>query len=463
MLKGISVMIGETVAAISTPKGKGGIAVIRVSGDKSRDVLSRCFVSKGKSPADNPRRAIFGTIVDGAEEIDTGIAVFFSEGASFTGEDSFEISCHGGVAVTQAVLSAVFRAGAVPAEAGEFTRRAFINGTLSLTEAEAVGRLIDADTESRRRLAANAAKGSLSEKTEGIRNSLLDALTALYAVIDYPDEDLGNDGEEEIGAALEESIASLTALLRTYRTGSAVADGVVTVICGSPNCGKSTLYNLLCGSEKAIVTDVAGTTRDTLWETVDAGGITLRLADTAGIRETADTVESIGVDRARASMMEADLIISVFDGSRPLTKDEKELLSLLSEIDCAKIAVINKSDREGFSADESISLSNDKTVIMSAKYKEGEEALYSAINELFNADKLSLGHDAILWEARHKATVENVISLLSDARESLLMGDPCDAVCTLCESAVSELSLLDGRGVTEDIVSRIFARFCVGK
>ena len=194
MLKGISVMIGETVAAISTPKGKGGIAVIRVSGDKSRDVLSRCFVSKGKSPADNPRRAIFGTIVDGAEEIDTGIAVFFSEGASFTGEDSFEISCHGGVAVTQAVLSAVFRAGAVPAEAGEFTRRAFINGTLSLTEAEAVGRLIDADTESRRRLAANAAKGSLSEKTEGIRNSLLDALTALYAVIDYPDEDLGNEG-----------------------------------------------------------------------------------------------------------------------------------------------------------------------------------------------------------------------------------------------------------------------------
>ncbi|MBQ3528210.1 MAG: tRNA uridine-5-carboxymethylaminomethyl(34) synthesis GTPase MnmE [Clostridia bacterium] len=456
-------MIGETVAAISTPKGKGGIAVIRTSGDRSAEILGKCFRSKGKDPAEHPRRAIFGEIVDGDEIIDTGIAVFFEQGASFTGEASFEISCHGGVAVTQAVLKAVFKAGAVPAEAGEFTRRAFVNGTLSLTEAEAVGRLIDADTESRRRLAANAAKGSLSEKTEGIRGSLLDVLSALYAAIDYPEEDIGNEGEEQIGAVLSENIDSLTALLRTYRTGSAVADGVVTVICGSPNCGKSTLYNLLCGSEKAIVTDVAGTTRDTLWETVDAGGITLRLADTAGIRETGDTVESIGVDRARASMREAELIISVFDGSRELSWDEKELLKELSEIDCAKIAVINKSDTEGFFADENISLENDKTVIMSAKYKEGEDALYDAIAELFNADKLSLGQDAILWEARHKSTVENVIALLGDARESLLFGDPLDAVCTLCESAVSELSLLDGRGVTEDIVSRIFARFCVGK
>lgn len=455
-------MIGETVAAISTPKGKGGIAVIRISGDKSAEILKKCFISK-KSPVENPRRAVFGTVTDGCEEIDTAVAVYFAEGASFTGEASAEISCHGGIAVTQAVLSAVFKAGAVPAEAGEFTRRAFINGNLSLTEAEAVGRLIDADTESRRKLASSAARGSLKEKTETIRNSLADVLAALYAVIDYPDEDIGNEGEEQILWVLDNNISALDSLLRTYKTGSAVANGVVTVICGSPNSGKSTLYNLLCREEKAIVTDIAGTTRDTLWETVEAGGITLRLADTAGIRETGDRVESIGVDRARSAMKEAELIISVFDGSRPLCDEEKELLSFLSELDGAKIAVINKSDKESFSICSEISAANDKTVVMSAKYKEGEEQLYCAINELFNSESLSLSSDAILWEARHKATVESVMALLTDARSALTMGEPADAVCTLCESALSELSLLDGRGVTEDIVSRIFARFCVGK
>jgi len=455
-------MIGETVAAVSTAKGKGGIAVIRISGDRSGEILNRCFVSK-KSPVDNPRRAIFGSVVDSGEIIDTAVAVFYLAGASFTGEDSAEISCHGGVAVTQAVLEAVFKAGAVPAEAGEFTRRAFVNGRLTLSEAEAVGRLIDADTDSRRRLASNALRGSLREKTESIRNSLADVLSALYAVIDYPDEDIGNEGEEQIDSVLSENISSLNALLRTYKTGSAVADGVVTVICGSPNCGKSTLYNLLCSEEKAIVTDVAGTTRDTLWETVDAGGITLRLADTAGIRETDDAVESIGVDRARGAVRDAQLVISVFDGSRELSDSERELLVELSTLSCARIGVINKSDKDTFSICKEIEEANDKTVVMSAKLGDGEEALYSAINDLFNADKISISSDAVLWEARHKAAVESVIALLTDARDALAMGDPADAVCTLCESALSELSLIDGRGVTEDIVSRIFARFCVGK
>ena len=456
-------MIGETVAAISTPKGKGGIAVIRVSGEDSARILERCFKPKGRSPVENPRRAVFGSVVDGSEEIDTAIAVYFQRGASFTGEESFEISCHGGTAVTQAVLSCIFKAGASPADPGEFTRRAFVNGKLSLTEAEAVGRLIDADTDSRRRLASNAQRGALREKTSELRRDLSGVLAALYAAIDYPEEDIGNEGEEQIEGVLSSTIDSLSALLRTYRTGSAVADGVVTVICGSPNCGKSTLYNLLCHDDKAIVTDVAGTTRDTLWETVEAGGITLRLADTAGIRTTGDVVESIGVERARSAMNEAALVITVFDGSRELEREERMLLSSLSEMTCAKIAVINKADTDTFSIDKEIEKANDKTVVMSAKCGEGLEELYKAIEELFNADKLSLDTDPVLWEARHKASVENVVALLSDAREALLFGDPTDAVCTLCESALSELSLLDGRGVTEDIVSQIFARFCVGK
>lgn len=455
-------MIGETVAAVSTPAGKGGIAVIRISGEKSAEIVNKCFVSK-KSPVETPRRAVFGTVVNGEEAVDTGICVYFSEGASFTGEASAEISCHGGVAVTKAVLEAVFRAGASPADAGEFTRRAFVNGKLTLSEAEAVGRLIDADTDSRRRLASNALRGSLREKTEGIRNALLDVLSALYAVIDYPDEDIGNEGEEQIEGVLTENIKALNALLRTYKTGSAVADGVVTVICGSPNCGKSTLYNLLCKEEKAIVTDVAGTTRDTLWETVDAGGITLRLADTAGIREADNVVESIGVDRARDAMRKAQLVISVFDGSRELNTEETALLSELFALDAARIAVVNKSDKEDFRVCSEIEAANDRTVVMSAKNGDGEEELFRAIGDLFNEDKISISADAVIWEARHKAAVESVIALLTDARDALLYGDPADAVCTLCESALSELSLIDGRGVTEDIVSRIFARFCVGK
>ncbi len=457
-------MIGDTIAAVSTPKGKGGIAVIRISGDKCAEILSKAFVPMGKlSPADNPRRAVFGTVVDGDEEIDTAICTFFSRGASFTGEESAEISCHGGIAVTQAVLSCVFKAGAVPAEAGEFTRRAFVNGRLTLTEAEAVGRLIDADTDSRRRLASSAQRGSLSKKTEEIRASLVGVLSALYAAIDYPEEDIGNEGEEQIEGVLTSNIAELSRLLDTYKTGSAVADGVVTAICGTPNSGKSTLYNLLCRSEKAIVTDIAGTTRDTLWETVDAGGITLRLADTAGIRETGDKVESIGVDRARDCMEKAELVISVFDGSRELSEDDRELLSSLRELKSAKIAVINKSDTASFAIDKDISAVNDMTVVMSAKEGEGLPGLYSAISRLYNAESISLDHDAVLWEARHKATVESVIALLQEAVDALLACDPTDAVCTLCESALSSLSLLDGREVVEDIVSQIFARFCVGK
>lgn len=457
-------MLSDTIAAVSTPKGKGGIAVIRISGDKCREVISKVFVPMGKlAPGDNPRRAVFGTVVDGNEEIDTAICTFFSRGASFTGEESAEISCHGGIAVTQAVLSCVFKAGAVPAEAGEFTRRAFVNGKLTLTEAEAVGRLIDADTNSRRRLASSAQRGSLSKKTEEIRSSLIGVLSALYAAIDYPEEDIGNEGEEQIEGVLSANIAELSRLLDTYKTGSAVADGVVTAICGTPNSGKSTLYNLLCQSEKAIVTDIAGTTRDTLWETVDAGGITLRLADTAGIRETGDKVESIGVDRARDCMETAELVISVFDGSRELSTDDRELLARLKELKSAKIAVINKSDTASFTADKDISEVNDETVVMSAKEGEGLSELYTAISKLYNTESISLDHDAVLWEARHKATVENVIELLCEAKSALLACDPTDAVCTLCESALSALSLLDGREVVEDIVAQIFVRFCVGK
>lgn len=456
-------MLNETIAAVSTPRGRGGIAVIRISGEESRDVLRACFKPGYTAPWDAPRRACFGSVVCGDEIVDTVVATFFAGNASFTGEDSAEISCHGGTAVTAAVLEAVLRAGAKPAEAGEFTRRAFVNGKLSLDEAEAVGRLIDADTDSRRRLSSNAARGSLSRATERIRSELRGVLAALYAVIDYPDEDIGGEGEEQIMGVLARSVSELEGLLRTYRTGSAVCDGVVCAIVGTPNSGKSSLYNLLCRSDKAIVTDVAGTTRDTLWETVDAAGITLRIADTAGIRDTEDKVESMGIDRAVEVLESAELIMAVIDGSKPLDVGDTSLLDKIADATGAKIAVVNKKDL-GCVADKGrIDGIFDKVVSMSAKTGEGLEELYSAVGDIYNSERLSLDHDAILWNSRHKACVENAVSMLRDAAAGLAAGDYADAVCTLAESALAELSMLDGRGVSEEIVSEIFARFCVGK
>lgn len=454
----------DTVAAVSTPRGKGGIAVIRISGEKTPEILKKVFCPAGKAPWDNPRFAAFGEIANGdGEVVDTGIATFFETGKSFTGEASAEISCHGGIAVTKAVLEAVFSAGAVPAPAGEFTKRAFINGKLSLTEAEAVGKLIDADTDSRRKLASGAARGKLREKTESVRKELTAILASLYAVIDYPDEDIGDEGEKNIENVLCHVREELTLLLKTYKTGSAVANGVVTAICGSPNSGKSSLYNLLCGEERAIVTDIAGTTRDTLWETVDADGITLRIADTAGIRETGDKIEEMGVERALSCMESAELVITVFDGSRPLSDDDKRIIGSLSEINTPRISVVNKSDKGIAVEREKIAKVSDKTVVMSAKTKEGTEELFRAVREVFNEDGLSLTDDALLWDARHKATVEASLEKLTQALEGLRRKDPADAVCSLAESALAELSLLDGRGITDEIVGEIFSRFCVGK
>ncbi|MCI8610563.1 MAG: tRNA uridine-5-carboxymethylaminomethyl(34) synthesis GTPase MnmE [Clostridiales bacterium] len=461
-------MLHDTIAAVSTPYGKGGIAVIRISGDNTAAVLQGCFSTSGPNPVENPRRACLGTIMQNGETIDSGIAVYFAPGASFTGEALAEISCHGGTAVTAAVLEAVFRAGAEPAGPGEFTRRAFLNGKLSLTQAQAVGLLIDADTDSRRRLAAGALQGALREKTQGMRAKLTSLLASLYATIDYPEEDLAQQTTEELSAGFSAVTGELRALLATYRTGSAVADGVRTVICGAPNCGKSSLYNRILGQERAIVTDIAGTTRDILWDTADFGGITLRLADTAGLREkgeAVDLVEEIGVERSLKNMEEAELIFLVLDGSRPLQKQEEHWIRQISKRqDAVKVAVINKADlpMEPSLDVNALRDTMDDVVILSTKTGVGMEQLAAAVGTLYQTQDRSFAAP-LIWDARHKATLEEAISLLEEAAAAMDAGEPADGVCTLAEEALANLSLLDGRGVSEEIVSEIFSRFCVGK
>ncbi|MBR3423744.1 MAG: 50S ribosome-binding GTPase, partial [Clostridia bacterium] len=310
--------IGETVAAVSTPRGTGGVAVIRISGDGTRDVLEAVFTpAGGGSLFDRPERvATYGELrgADGAA-VDRAVVTFFKGPRSFTGEDVGEISCHGGVAVTASVLSAVLAAGASPAGPGEFTRRAFINGKMTLTEAEATGLLISADTPERLKLAGAAANGILSGKIASVTGKLTSALASLCAVIDYPDElveDEKIDPEGEILSAVREAGDEIETILSTYKRGSAVVGGVRTVICGAPNVGKSSLFNSLTGEDDAIVTEIAGTTRDVLRRTVSFGGVTLLLSDTAGLGDPSDKVEAIGVERARKETENAELIFAVF-------------------------------------------------------------------------------------------------------------------------------------------------------
>ncbi|MBR0303295.1 MAG: tRNA uridine-5-carboxymethylaminomethyl(34) synthesis GTPase MnmE [Clostridia bacterium] len=456
-----------TVAAVSTPRGKGGISVIRISGDETLRILEKCFAPKGAPLASRPpRTAVYGEIISDGKVIDTGICVLYEEGRSFTGESMAELSCHGGVWVTRAVLEAVLAAGAAPAGAGEFTRRAFINGKMSLSEAEAVGLLIDADTRSRAAMASGAVRGNLTLAVEKIDGELLDVMTALFAAIDYPEEDVGTEGEERISDVVASSLEKIDELRRTFRTGRAVAEGVRTVICGRPNVGKSSLYNLLLGEERAIVTDVAGTTRDTLEDTVDIGGVTLRLLDTAGIRNTDDRVERIGVERAYSKLDEAELVIFVADGSEGLTTEDTELLDRLKMSKTEKICVINKSDigcamtpRDEARIEEVFG-----TVLsLSSKTGDGKAALEGEISRLFNEGGLDLSSDAVIWSAAQRASLDRASELLSEARDALCSGTPLDAVGVLCESALTELRTVDGRDVSEDIIDGIFSKFCVGK
>ena len=456
----------DTIAAISTPRGKGGVAVIRVSGSECKDILARVFVPFGKiTPESSPRRAVYGSVT-GADGrvIDRCLATFFAAPASYTGEDMAEISCHGGVYVTHEVLSAVLSAGARLAEAGEFTRRAFISGKLTLTEAEAVGALLDADTSDKMKLASSALGGAVSDKIRAIGEELMGAMTALYANIDYPEEDLTEMSPEEVCLALERARDQVRSLRATYKRGRAIAEGVRCVICGRPNAGKSSLYNLMTGEESAIVTDIAGTTRDVLRERVSFGGVTLELCDTAGLRDSADAVESIGIDRAKAEIAKAELVITVLDGSVHLTDADRADFALYSRENA--IAVVNKGDL-GYvlSAEELefIEKHHAKTVFMSCTKADGLPELEAVVGEMYDAGNVRIGEDAVIWSARQQAALQSAEEYLNSAVEEQIFFAPADAVCTLCESAMGHLLSTDGRGVTEEIVSGIFSKFCVGK
>ena len=463
----------DTIAAVSTPRGKGGVAMIRISGEAAVTIAERVFFPRSGKPLSAVAHgmSVYGDIrvpvgaPNEGESIDDGLAVCYYAPRSFTGENTVEICCHGGILVTETVLSAVLSAGARPAEAGEFTRRAFVNGKMALSEAEALGTLLEAKTESQMRLSRGGMRGRLTARVEELAGRLRHILASVYARIDYPDEELADLSDEEMHDLLTALRAETLSLADTYRTGRATMEGINTVICGPANAGKSSLYNLLVGREAAIVTDVAGTTRDMLSETVALGKVTLRLTDTAGLRDTEDRVEQIGIARAREALTAAELVLAVVDGSSPATDEERELLLSLRERASGVIVLLNKRDRgasadweketEGFVNCLTISLKDDPDTALSA--------IRTLVEQLFTDGRIDLSADAVVMNARQYSALCRANEMLSRAIEAIDLGVSADIYCTDAEEALGAYLALEGRDVGEAVVAEIFSSFCVGK
>ena len=451
-----------TIAAISTAQGEGGIGVIRISGDRAIEIADNVFKNiNGKKLAGmKGYTAAYGSIIYENEKLDECVALVFRAPHSYTGENVVELSCHGGVYITRQVLRAVLEAGAQPAEAGEFTKRAFLNGKLDLTEAESVMDIISAKSRSAARSALSVKEGALRKKINEVKDGLLSVTAHLSAWADYPEEDIAEVTDEMIFSACDKAVAALEHLLSTYDMGQAVKQGIDTVIAGRPNVGKSSLMNLLSGYEKSIVTDIPGTTRDVVEDTVLVGDVLLRLSDTAGLRETDDAVEKIGVDRARQRLDQCGLLLAVFDNSRELDGDDFELLDLAARI--PSIAIIKKTDLETKLDIAQVREKVRNIIYISAAKGEGREAIVGAVEKIAGTDKLNPS-EGILSNERQRANVRNALASVREAREALASGMTFDAVTVSLEDAISELLEMTGEKTGDEVIDRVFHNFCVGK
>ena len=453
----------KTIAAVSTAPAPGGIGIVRISGEEALAVADQVFrgvSGKKLSEMRGYTAQLGGAFTPAGERLDDVVALVYRSPKSYTGEDVVELSCHGGLYVTKRLLQLVLDAGASPAGPGEFTRRAFLNGKMDLAQAEAVMGLISASGEQARKAALAGSSGVLSQRIAAIKGELMEQAAHLAAWADFPEEDVPEVEESQLLEGIRRGEAALSQLLEGFERGRMYREGLVTVIAGRPNAGKSTLMNLLSGCQRSIVTQYAGTTRDVVEETVMLAGVPLRLADTAGLRDTDDPVESIGVRAARQRLETAQLVLAVFDSSQALEKEDRELMDALEGV--PSIAIVNKTDLPSQIAVEEIQARFEKTVFLSAATGEGVEDLEQSLSEILDTKEFH-PQEGVLFTQRQRADAQTALDSLREGEQALLGGLTLDAVTVCVEDALTALSALTGEHVSEEIVDRVFEEFCVGK
>ena len=455
-------MLFDTIAAISTPKGEGGIAIIRISGDKSFEILDKIFVKKNPNADLGFYKLNYGFIKDGEKTVDEVMAVRLKAPKSYTCEDIVEINCHGGTLVSEKVLELVLRNGARHAESGEFTKRAFMNGRIDLSQAEAVMDIIQGKTEKSVSLSLDQLRGDLRDKVNQFKKALLDITAHVNVVLDYPEEGIDDPLPAELRNNLEEVYEEANCLIDSYDTGKKIKEGIKTVIVGKPNVGKSTLLNALLHEERAIVTHVAGTTRDVIEEIINIKGVPLVLVDTAGIRKTDDIVENIGVEKSKQFIEKADLVLLVLDASKELENEDIEVINQIKENKKKVIVLLNKIDLNRKIDLEGYNLGN--IVEISAKDNIGiedmQEKIYSYIME---EDVENSSEKLIITNIRHKTALEKTKDAIKNIFETIDMGLPMDLISVDLKEALDSLSEITGEISSEDILDHVFGNFCVGK
>jgi len=460
-------MIGDTIAAIATAMTASGIGIIRMSGEDSRDILSKVYRSKNdrKNIVDENSHTIhYGFIYDGDEMVDEVLVMLMDGPRSYTGEDAVEIDCHGGVLAMRKVLETVIKYGARPADPGEFTKRAFLNGRIDLSQAEAVIDIINAKSEYALKSSVSQLKGSVLNTIEDIRGQIIYHIAYIESALDDP-EHISIDGYgEELKVVVDREKEKVERLIHSSDEGKMIQEGIKTVIVGKPNAGKSSLLNLLVGEDRAIVTDIAGTTRDILEETIILQGISLRIIDTAGIRDTEDIVEKIGVKKAREYAQDADLILYVVDASVALDDNDESIIRMLKEWDKKAVILLNKTDLEAVVTEESLEEQIILPVIMvSAKEEKGIENLENQIKEMFFQGELSFNDEVYITNVRHKNALIEARKSLEMVKHSIELGMPEDFYSIDLMNAYECLGSIIGEAVGEDLVNEIFSKFCTGK
>lgn len=451
----------STIAAISTAPGIGGIGIIRMSGKECFNILDKIFVPVN----DTEKKGYtikYGKIVDNGSIIDEVLVSYFMTPKSYTTEDMCEINSHGGMIVMKQILDLCLKNGAELAEAGEFTKRAFLNGRIDLTQAEAVIDVINSKTDKEAKASMNQLEGALSEKISEIRKDLLSGMADIEVTIDYPEYDTPEMTNSQILELLSRNKRRLEKLEKSFANGKILRDGVKTAIIGRPNAGKSSLLNLLLNEERAIVTEIEGTTRDTIEEFISLEGIPFKIIDTAGIRDTEDTVEKIGVQKAIEIAEKSDLIIAIFDISKKITEEDKKILDILDDKNA--IVVLNKTDIMDVGPDEEIFNSINKRIIkISAKTQDGVDELISNMVKMVSNEEIKADGELLAINARHKALINKAKEALQKAIDTINSGMPIDVIAIYIKDILEELGKITGESVTDDIISEIFSKFCLGK